>query len=192
VVREAIRVGSARITELAHDFLRPHLRPGDIAIDATAGNGHDTRFIAQCVGPTGVVFALDIQTIALERTAALCAGFDTVHRIERSHADMKEAIPFEFHGRIAAVMFNFGYLPGGDKSIVTATDSSVAAVRAAAALLRPGGCLTAIVYPGHPGGEAEAEAVEAALRELPFAWECRSGVRADSPRLWMGRCSRPL
>ena len=61
------------VTEIVHDLVRPHVRPGDTALDATAGNGHDTLFLAQCVGPTGRVFAWDIQPLAIERTAALLA-----------------------------------------------------------------------------------------------------------------------
>lgn len=174
------------ITEIAHDLLRPHLHPGDIAIDATAGNGHDTRFLAECVGPTGKVFAFDIQKIALEHTAELLEGFENVELMERSHAEMKEAIPLEFHGRIDAVMFNFGYLPNGDRTICTQATSSVNAIHAAAELLRPGGWISAILYLGHPGGAEEAEAVEAALRSLPFDWTCETSNRANAPRLWIG------
>jgi predicted methyltransferase len=185
-------VSSISITDRVHELLRPHLHPGDIAIDATAGNGHDTRFLAECVGPAGHVFAFDIQKIALENTAALCAGFSNVTLFERSHAEMREAIPPEFHSRVAAVMFNFGYLPNGDRTVVTQAHSSVAAIRTAAGLLRPGGCLTAILYPGHRGGDGEAEAVEAAFGELPFTWVFETADRPRAPRLWMGQCSRPL
>jgi len=177
------------LTQIAHDGLRGKLKDGDIAIDATAGNGHDTLFLAGCVGPAGKVFAFDIQKVALERTAAYLGLFKNVNLLERSHAEMRESIPAEFHGHIAAVMFNFGYLPNSDKSIVTSAASSVAAVNATVALLRPGGWLSAILYTGHPGGAEEAEAVEAVLRELPFEWVCEISDRANAPRLWIGHSS---
>jgi predicted methyltransferase len=37
------------------------LQAGDVAVDATAGNGHDTLFLAEAVGPTGRVHAVDVQ-----------------------------------------------------------------------------------------------------------------------------------
>ena len=49
-----------RWTDLAHDAVRAMLHHGDIAINATAGNGRDTLFLLQCVGTTGRIFAFDI------------------------------------------------------------------------------------------------------------------------------------
>ncbi len=37
---------------------------GDIVIDATMGNGHDTQFLAELVGENGHVYAFDIQESA--------------------------------------------------------------------------------------------------------------------------------
>ena len=45
------------------------LQPGDVAVDATCGNGHDSLFMAQAIGPTGELHAVDLQV----RTFA-CAG----------------------------------------------------------------------------------------------------------------------
>ena len=78
------------VTEIVHDLVRPHLRPGDTAFDGTAGNGHDTLFLAGCVGPTGRVLAWDIQPLAIERTAALLAkhGVTWVELRLRDHAEL--------------------------------------------------------------------------------------------------------
>jgi predicted methyltransferase len=149
------------------------LRPGDTAVDATVGNGVDTLFLARAVGPRGRVFAFDIQREALEsarrRFAAEGADDAAVVWLMRNHAEMREAIPAALHGRLGAAMFNLGYLPGGDPAVVTRPDSTVAALEAAAELLRPRGVLTVVVYPGHPGGEEEAEAVVRWAHELPAA-----------------------
>jgi hypothetical protein len=40
---------------------RQVLRPGDTAVDATCGNGHDSLFMAQCIGPSGRLHAVDLQ-----------------------------------------------------------------------------------------------------------------------------------
>lgn len=91
--------------------------------------------------------------------------------IERSHAEMEAALPAEVHGRLGAVMFNLGYLPaaGADPALITLPDSTIPALEAAVRLLRPRGILTAVLYPGHPGGETEAAAVEAWAASLSAA-----------------------
>lgn len=157
------------LTEQAHALLRHAVRSGDVVIDATAGNGHDTKFLADLVGETGLVFAVDLQEEALQRTAALLgeATLGRVRLLRSDHAELKRIIPREHHGRTAAVMFNLGYLPGGDRTFATRVDSTMEAVRAALEILRPGGILTVIVYPGHPGGACEAQAVEGLLLDLP-------------------------
>ena len=156
------------LTEQAHAIIRQVVRPGDVAIDATAGNGHDTRFLAELVGESGLVFAIDIQQQALQKTAALLgdAVLAHLHLVQRDHAELKAIIPSEYYGHIAAVMFNLGYLPGGDRSLATRTDSTLVALRSALEILKPGGVLTVIAYPGHAGGANEALAVERLLREL--------------------------
>ena len=59
---------------LARDALLQAVNAGDTVVDATMGNGHDTLFLAELVGPEGHVCAFDIQESALESTRALLAG----------------------------------------------------------------------------------------------------------------------
>jgi SAM-dependent methyltransferase len=186
------------LTEQAHAIIRQVVRPGDIAIDATAGNGHDTKFLAELVGLSGHVFSIDIQHEALQRTAALLgeAALTQVHLMQGDHAGLKTLIPGEHHGRIAAVMFNLGYLPGGNRSLATRTDSSLRAIRSALGILQPGGILTAIAYTGHPGGSAEAVAVESLLLDLsPAEYEITqhsaASERAIAPCLFVVTKSVP-
>ena len=53
---------------LAADILRQAVAPGDTAVDATMGNGHDTLFLCQLVGEGGRVYAFDVQAQAVEST----------------------------------------------------------------------------------------------------------------------------
>ena len=150
------------LTQLAHELLAEHLQPGDIAIDATAGNGHDTLFLARRVGPTGEVHAYDIQAEALQETRRRVqeAGCDAWVRLHPgSHAQLLPTLQADCRGRVAAVVFNLGYLPGGDRHTTTQNDSTLAALEQALALLRPGGALSVLAYRGHPGGRDEARAV---------------------------------
>lgn len=157
------------LVNVAHDLLAESLTPGDIAIDATVGNGYDTLFLAHQIGSTGKIFGFDIQTAALQSTQEKCrqAGLqDRVCLVQASHADMAEYIPNALHGNISAIMFNLGYLPGGDKTIITQTDSTLTALNAAIELLAPSGILTLLAYPGHPGGDQETEQVSRWCEQL--------------------------
>ncbi len=166
-----VKHGKVRpLTMQAHDAVRELVREGETAIDATAGNGHDTQFLAELVGSDGTVFAFDIQEGALEKTAQRLkdAKIQNVVLVNRDHADLSNVIPFEYHGRVAAVMFNLGYLPGADKHVVTNAESTRKGILQAVTLLRPGGVLTALAYTGHDGGNAEADAVADVLGGLPI------------------------
>jgi predicted methyltransferase len=163
-----------RLTELAHDILRASIQPGDAVLDATAGNGHDTRLLAECVGPSGRVYAFDLQAGSIAALQSLPAQ---VRLFEADHARLVEFV----REPIAAACFNLGYLPGGDHAIVTAAESTVAAVAAAWGLLKPGGVLTIIAYRGHPGGEAEASVVREWLDSRNDA-ECGF---TESPGPWL-------
>ncbi|PYI53010.1 class I SAM-dependent methyltransferase [Paenibacillus flagellatus] len=164
-------MGFLSVLSFAHRCVADRIRPGDAAIDATVGTGADTAFLCKAVGPQGAVFAFDIQAEALararERIAALPDAPKRLQLLLRSHAEMREAIPEELHGRIAAVMFNLGYLPGGDERIITRPESTIPALQTAISLLKPDGVLTVVLYPGHEGGGEEAERVERWAESLP-------------------------
>lgn len=68
------------------------------------------------------------------------------------------------------VCFNLGYLPGGDKGVTTASDSTLPALEAALEVLSPGGLLSMLCYTGHPGGREEYQAVRQIVAELPSAY----------------------
>ncbi len=149
------------LTQLAQSIIRRVLRPGDSAIDATAGNGHDTLFLAQLVGETGAVIAIDRQPEAIAATQGRlsqeCIGHVTLRQADHSMELRRLA---DEQVRAKAIMFNLGYLPGSDKTVTTAAQSTVTAIRAAQDLLGPGGVMTVIAYRGHIGGKEEASAIE--------------------------------
>ena len=178
------------LLKLAHEIIGDALRPGDIAVDATVGNGHDTAFLADCVGPSGRLYGFDSQQQALAATLAKLDMRTGVALIHASHADMSANIPAQFHGKIRACMFNLGYLPGGDKRLVTHVDSTLAALTCAAGILATGGILTVIAYPGHPGGEQETAQVKHWCGQLDAAQFNVKTVYSDkgnaaAPRLFV-------
>lgn len=150
------------LTQLAHQLIAPHVRADDITIDATAGNGHDSLFLAQQVGPCGQVHAYDIQQQALQATRQRLEGAGCgiqLHLHPDSHAHLLQTLPSDYRGRVAAITFNLGYLPGGDHATTTRIDSTLSALEQSLVLLRPGGVLSVLAYRGHPGGQEEADAV---------------------------------
>lgn len=147
------------LSEVAHDIVRRHLPLNGIAIDATLGNGHDTLFLTQTVGEAGHVYGFDVQAMALENTLQRLQQQGLQDRATLflvSHAEMPASIPQDHHGRIAAIMFNLGYLPGADKALITQTESTLIALEAACRLLAEQGVITVLAYPGHEGGDSEA------------------------------------
>jgi glycine oxidase len=180
------------VTLAAHTAVSSAVGEGDSVIDATAGNGHDTLFLARQVGPTGRVVAMDIQTVAIETTRKRleAASISNVELRQTSHENISECGIKK--GEVAAVMFNLGYLPGSDRSVTTQTQSTTRSIRRAAEMLRPGGVLTIIGYRGHAGGKDETEAVQrmtAGLAGTRYSVMVTPGDEADatSPMLFLVR-----
>lgn len=141
---------------LHKQFLLPHVKKGGTAVDFTMGNGHDTLWLSQQMGPDGQVYAFDIQKQAIDSTRSLLekeGAADNVVLIHDSHANVAQYVKQPF----CVGVFNLGYLPGGDKSVTTLRESTKAAVTAALELLDSDGGLLIAVYPGHEEGTLEGE-----------------------------------
>ena len=150
---------------LSHKFMAEHILPGDLCIDATAGRGRDTLFLAKLVGGSGRVIAFDIQEEAIRSTESLLAenGVENAEVHLVSHSDMDR---FAEPGSVAGIMFNFGWLPGGDHTVFSRGDTSIEAIRKGLDLLRPGGVMTLCIYYGKETGYGEKEALTAYLKTV--------------------------
>ena len=144
----------SRTTELARVICEKYADKDAAAIDATCGNGHDTLWLAERFGK---VYAFDIQEEAVETTRERAGSLDSGNVIVfcTGHQHMAECV----HEKAAFIMFNLGYLPGGDKTVVTGVDTTLEAVQAALSLLKKDGLLCITMYPGHPQGAEEKEAL---------------------------------
>lgn len=150
------------LVTLAHDFARERLRPGDWAIDATAGNGHDTLFLAREVGVLGRVAAFDIQAAAVEATRSRLSEFCPEVSADVylcGHEKMSEVLGSAWRGNTKAVFFNLGYLPKSDHGITTQSETTLTALNAAWELLDVGGFISLTIYTRHPGGFEESRSV---------------------------------
>lgn len=149
---------------MVHEFLRQHVGEGAFCIDATAGKGRDTVLLCRLTGDAGRVLAFDIQEAAVAQTKGLLAAEGlTAEVIRDSHANMERYAAAE---TVDCVVFNFGRLPGGDPSIFTRSDTSVAALEAALRLLKSGGVVAIALYYGGVNGYGERDAVMTWLETL--------------------------
>ncbi|KAA0549019.1 methyltransferase domain-containing protein [Bacillus sp. BGMRC 2118] len=152
-----------RILPFARTLLQKAVEPGDVAVDATVGNGHDTAFLAELVGENGHVYGFDIQFDAIEKTTQRLNEkglHDRVTLFLQGHEHITECLPPST--QVAGAIFNLGYLPGGDKSIVTTPETTISAIEQIVEMLKPEGILVLVIYHGHPEGSIERDEL------LPF------------------------
>lgn len=150
---------------LAREVIGQAVLPGDAALDATMGNGHDTLMLCEAVGPAGKVYAFDVQEQALAETEKRLKEHGMDGRavlIQAGHEHMAEYVKEP----VRAVMFNLGWLPGGDHDVTTRWETTRQAVESALSLLLPMGVLVICAYPGHAEGEREKRELTAFLSGL--------------------------
>ncbi len=155
-----------QITEWCHHFIREHVQPGDCCIDATCGNGNDTRLLCELVGDSGTVLAFDIQDTAVNTTKKRLEEAGLLGRAKillDSHVRMGEYVS---DASVSCIVFNFGYLPGGDHDIATQKDSSVTAIHEGLRLLKKGGIMSLCIYSGGDTGFEEKDAILEELERL--------------------------
>ncbi|GAC1466276.1 MAG: class I SAM-dependent methyltransferase [Desulfuromonadaceae bacterium] len=144
---------------LSHLFLHSFVRDGHIAVDATCGNGYDTLLLARLVGINGHVWGFDIQQQAIDETVRRLAEAELSSRVTLlpiGHEELAEHVTEP----VQVVLFNRGYLPGGDRSVITRPDTTAIALEQSMRLLAAGGIVLVTVYPGHGGGVEEQSTVE--------------------------------
>ena len=155
-----------QITGWCAHLICQHVKKGDLCIDATMGNGNDTLLLSQLCGNTGRVLAFDIQEIALSHTKELLEKENATHNYELyldSHVNMeKYAKPMS----VSCIVFNFGYLPGGDHSLATKAGTSIQALASSLSLLKKQGILMLCIYSGKDSGFEERNALLKWLKKL--------------------------
>ncbi|MGX8774613.1 MAG: class I SAM-dependent methyltransferase [Bacillota bacterium] len=161
-------------TELAMHIVRAYVEPGDVVIDATCGNGKDTLALA-AMNPRSL-YAFDIQEKAVRETVSLleangygvckgtptCKGSPSGPQItveQLAHENLRGYFEDRSTGCVKAVVFNLGYLPGGDRSLTTKAETTLEAVRGAMDLITKDGLVCITMYSGHPEGRKEKAAL---------------------------------
>ncbi len=157
-----------------HDLWHKHCKVGDTAIDCTCGNGHDTLALAQMIlsKDKGKLYAIDVQLNALDSTRQLLAKKLEQHyldRIEFVHG-CHSKLPITNQANL--IVYNLGYLPGGDKQLTTLIETTLKSIEEALTLLKQGGVISLTCYPGHPQGAEEELILLDFCKKLPSNQWC--------------------
>lgn len=155
-----------RVLQYAKTLLRDTIEIGDTVVDATAGNGHDTLFLAELVGDTGRVYAFDVQQQAVDATMSRLAEVGVQARCEVI-LDGHEQVANYVSTPIKAAVFNLGYLPGAAHDVITKPSTTVAALESLLQQLVVGGMIVLVIYYGHEGGKEERDRVLDYVASLP-------------------------
>lgn len=171
-----------RLTERTHTELKKILNPGDQVIDATTGNGYDTVFLAKQVGAKGQVFAFDLQAESIKESTRLIEAEKLVQRVtffQSCHSRISEFLPIEIKGVIQAVTFNLGYLPGGDKQVITHPETTLSALDQSYEYLSVNGIISLIAYRGHDGGKREYNELTELIKKMKWSCQTYPGNQSD-------------
>lgn len=155
-----------QITEWCAHFIKEQVQEGDFCIDAAMGNGNDTLLLSRLCGSSGRVLSFDIQKQALTSTEALLKKEQAPENytlILDSHEHMDQ---YATNTPASCIVFNLGYLPGGDHNLATKKETSIPALTKALSLLKKGGLLSLCIYSGGDSGFDERDAVLAWLQNL--------------------------
>ena len=158
-----------RILPFAKKLLEKAVSSGAVVVDATLGNGHDTLFLANLVGENGRVYGFDVQEDAIRTSTERLKEHgisDRVTIFHSGHELLSALIPFEHHGKITAAIFNLGYLPGSDKSVVTKPETTISAIEQLLTIMAPEGIIILVIYHGHEEGAIERDALIRYCQEM--------------------------
>lgn len=145
-------------------YIKNYINDGDIAVDATLGNGNDTLKLCNAVGKKGRVYGFDIQDVAIKNSKKLLedSGVTNAELILDSHANIDKYVT----DKVKAVVFNLGYLPGGDHKLQTKWDTTITAIEKSLDLICDDGFIAIMIYYGKNSGTEEKEAVMEYLKNL--------------------------
>lgn len=150
---------------LAKEIALKKLENGDVAVDATMGNGNDTIFLADLVGGSGKVYSFDIQEIAIKNTKDKLIKNNIINGVYLIH-DGHENIDKYVSEKVKLVMFNLGYLPNASHEIATIAETTIVAVQKSLCLLEKNGIVLLVIYHGHESGKKEKAVIEKFITTL--------------------------
>jgi hypothetical protein len=148
-------------THLTHLIWKDFLRPGMTALDATAGGGNDSLFIANIIltKNSGKLIAYDIQKEAIEKTEQRLKENLKPEHFKRVSLHHKSHETLPSNEDISLIVYNLGYFPGGDHQITTEAETTIKSIEHAILAINDKGLITITMYPGHEAGKIEKNAI---------------------------------
>ena len=148
------------MTDIAKKIITQHRSSYDVAIDMTVGNGNDTLFLTKIAT---LVYGFDIQHEALIITRERLKDnrVTNCRLFEKGHEHFDTHVP----ETVDLAVYNLGYLPGGDKSIITQARTTLKSLDRLLPKLNKNALVVLVVYQGHD--EKEKHALEAYVKTLP-------------------------
>lgn len=168
-----------KTTGLVLNIVSSYVQKGDFAIDCTMGNGNDTLSLVKLTGADGsggenpLVYSFDVQKVALEKTEELLKAngisdpkANGIELFCDSHVNIGQYV--EKAGRKpSAILFNLGFMPGQDKTVLTSADTSMTAIKKALDCICEDGLVSIVTYRGHTEGREEHERILEYVSSLP-------------------------
>lgn len=153
----------------AHDlvdiYIEKYIKEDSICVDGTLGNGYDSLKLLQRIN-TGFLYAFDIQDIAINNSKALFKKYKINENNYEIIQDSHENIDKYIKSYLDFAILNLGYLPGGNKDIVTKSSSTLEFIYYVLDNLVHGGVLVIVLYPGFEAGRIEKEEIIEQLKTL--------------------------
>ena len=154
-------------TALALHAASAYIKPGDVLIDATCGNGHDTAFLASLMKDDAVLYAFDIQACALARTKERLDSLGLSHKTVVYRQGSHDDLVGQLAGPVDIAVFNLGYLPSGDHGIHTKSETTIKAIKICLHKIAINGIIMIAAYPGTEAGAQEEKALRCFLQSVP-------------------------
>lgn len=153
------------ILKISREFIEINVKEGNTVVDCTVGNGNDTEILLKAIGSSGKLIGFDIQKDAIlstkERLTTKGYSLDNVDLINDGHENIDRYI-----SEADLFIYNLGYLPKGDKDIITKGNTTVKSLEKAIEILKPEGFILVSSYIGHDGGMEENRLIEKFLCNL--------------------------
>lgn len=176
----AAYLNALHMKNLALEEWKKVINETSVVIDATCGNGRDTKNLAALLNGKGKLIAYDVQEEAINNTKKL------LNESSQAIVTYRLTSHEKFEENADLFVYNLGYLPGSDKKVKTKADITIKSLQSALENLNPGGLISIMCYRGHPEGVEEEEALNHFLKTLPST---KFSVRKHE---WMNRQSAPL
>ena len=140
-----------------------------VVVDATCGNGHDLLYLSKRAQKACHLYGIDIQMKAIKTSKELLQSNDIAPEVSLTfiHDSHDLAVAHQLKDEVIALMiFNLGYLPGGDHQVVTKPHQTIDAINEGLHKLSKSGVITIVAYPGTTEGFEEMQSLKSYLSDL--------------------------